>query len=303
MKKGAMLILLPAVLSAKEVVWKGEPIEVEVAPAGSVTLNAPCNIKNVWWFPKNVASAQAKGKTAIFFLTTKDVSGGIICLSGRNYVIHVRVDYREPEWDEKEMKWKIYKSDKPQSVVIDLNDPTAKEEERDRIGRKLYMNKEEILAQGRALMVGMVTGKQVENYNILYPPKPFVIKRNGFRMELVRKYEGELEGYVFRVRSERTTGVCVKEPDFSSKGVVYIYIDAYRKSPACGDGHLILPEDFFYLYMVRVPLPPEDVVRIPYIESEEREGKAKTEEEKEKGKLPTHSASPSFPPVTEFGQR
>lgn len=302
MRKGITALLFPAVLCAKEVVWKGEPLEVEVAPASSLTVNVPCRIKNVWWFPKEVASAQAKGKTAIFFLTTRSISGGVLCSSGRSYVLNVKVDYKEPEWDEKEMKWKVYESKKPKSVVIDVVDPETEEEERDRIGRKLYMNKEEILAQGRALMVGMVTSRQVENYSVVYPTKPFVVKRDGFEMKLVKKYEGELEGYVFRVRSLRKTGVCVREPDFSSKGTVYIYIDAYRRSPACGDGFLVLPDDFFYLYVVRVPLPEEDVVRIPYVESKEEEGKTMGEPEGKKGRKAPPLPQPSVP-VQEFRTR
>jgi len=265
----------------KEVVWRGKAVKVEVAPRGTVVLNVPCRIKNIFWFPKEYGSAKGTRNTAVFFTTTEDLSAGVICEEGRTYVLEIKVDYREPVWDEKKMKWIEYTSTKPKTVSIEIKDPYVEKEKNEKIARELYYKKEEILAHGKALIVGMVTGKQVEGYTVVYPQKPFIIKKENLKLELIKKYEGKLEGYIFRGTNTGKTSMCIHESDFSDKGTVYIYIDSYRKSPAC-ERFILYPGDFFYLYLVRVPVPDEDMVRIPYIKEIKYEAK-KEEKENKKG--------------------
>lgn len=275
-----LLILLFTFLFAEEVVWKGKAVRIEVAPGGTVSVNVPCRIKNVFWFPKEYGSGKGTKNTAVFFVTTKDMSAGIICEEGRAYIFEIDVDYKEPVWDEKRMKWIEYESNKPKAVNLVIKDPYVEKEKERKIATEIHYKKEEILAHGKALMVGMVTGKQVEGYTVVYPKKPLIIERNNLRLELVKKYEGMLEGYIFKGTNVGKMSMCIHERDFSDKGTVYIYIDSYRKSPAC-ERFILYPGDFFYLYIVRVPLPEEDVVRIPYLK-EVRYEIEKNEKEKKK---------------------
>ena len=288
------LVALILIASGKEIVWNGTPVEVEVAPEGTVVVNVPCLIKTVWWFPQKTAYAQAKGKTAVFFLTKKDTSAGIICEIGRTYVLNIKVDYKEPEFVGGE--WKVHRSDKPRTVILDLKDPVLEEEEEKRIAEKIYMDKEEILAHGRALMVGMVSGKQVEGYVTYRPKKETVIKKEGLEFRLLKIYEGLLKGYIYRVKNTKSMSLCVKEKDFAGKGTVFVYLDAKRQSPACGGFFLVYPGEVFYLYVVQAPKVEEDIVRIPYI----RKVETSTEPEKPQEQTDRENVKVEAPPVEEL---
>ena len=218
--------------------------QVKVPREQHLTVRTPCENGPAIFSP-DAASVEGKGRI-VTILAYNDTVITLTCKDGEAaYPLQIT----------------LVDSASEGKVYLEIEDPDYKL----LVGKKKAIkgtsgyDKEQVIGEGRDLMVAMLGSAELSGYEIVEKSEDASdTKDKDISATLQKMYTGSLSGYVYEVSNTSVMKVKRHISDFSSKGVIFLY------SPALdGHGNVVIPaKNKTLLYVIRAGENEEDAPRL-----------------------------------------